>query len=77
MATGYGIGGQLRLACLGAVMAAGAIAPATRTGSAPFAKSSRNTRMPKRRPKIRPTLVAPMLPLPWLKMSTPRERATR
>ena len=32
---------------------------------------------PQRRPSTRPTLVAPMLPLPWRRMSTPRPRATR
>ena len=49
---------------------------AASTGNAPLEKSSTNTSTPKRRPSTRPTLVAPMLPLPWRRMSTPRKRAT-
>ena len=37
---------------------------ATATGNAPLAKSRKKTRIPKRLPRTRPTLVAPMLPLP-------------
>ena len=50
---------------------------ASATGPAPLAKSSANTNIPSRRPRTRPTLVAPMLPLPCSKILTPRIRATR
>ena len=40
--------------------------------AAPLAKSRKKTKMPKRRPSTLPTLVAPILPLPCWRMSTPR-----
>ena len=45
------------------------------TGTAPFRKSSRKTSTPNFRPRTRPALVAPMLPLPAWKRSTPRSAA--
>src|SRR5262245_52165913 len=51
--------------------------PLAATGTAPLAKSSTKTRIPYLRPRTRPTFVAPMLPLPAWKMSTPRARAMR
>ena len=67
-------------------MAAPPVASATRgssaprraraVGSAPLAASSTSTIRPGATPSTRATLVAPMLPLPRDRMSTPRARAT-
>ena len=51
--------------------------PAISTGMAPLSRSSAKTIRPNLRPSTRPTLVAPMLPLPFSKMFTPRARAIR
>ena len=45
--------------------------------TAPFTASSANTKFPAPLPTTRFTLVAPGLPLPVAKMSTPCARATR
>ena len=47
---------------------------ATMTGKAPFAASSRSVTTPSRMPTARATLVAPMLPLPAARTSTPAQR---
>jgi len=44
---------------------------ATRAGTNPFATSSRMTGIPYRGPNVRQTFVAPMFPLPTVRMSTP------
>ena len=45
-----------------------------RTAREPFATSARSVRTPKRTPTVRATFVAPMLPLPRDRTSTPRDR---
>ena len=50
---------------------------ASRTASRPLPTSKAQTSSPNLRPKTRATLVAPMLPLPTRRMSTPLLRATR
>ena len=49
---------------------------ASHTANHPFSASRANTRYPHSFPRIRPTLVAPMLPEPWARMSTPQARAS-
>ncbi len=44
---------------------------ASRTGPAPLAKSRKKTRKKYGKPRSRPTLVAPTLPLPIARMSLP------
>jgi hypothetical protein len=44
---------------------------ATRAGTKPFATSSKMTGIPYRGPNVRQTFVAPMFPLPTVRMSTP------
>ena len=46
-------------------------AATTRAGTKPFATSSRMTGLPYRGPNVRQTFVAPMFPLPTVRMSTP------
>ena len=47
-----------------------------KTGRNPLSASPISTAIAKPRPSARATLVAPMLPLPTLRRSTPRARAT-
>ncbi len=48
---------------------------ANQTANHPFRASKRKTKYPHFFPRTRPTLVAPMLPLPFFWMSTPWQRA--
>ena len=49
---------------------------ATSAGTSPFAMSKSMTGTPYRQPNARQTFVAPMLPLPVLRMSSPRSART-
>ncbi len=51
--------------------------PAIATGMAPFATSSKKHTSPSRRPRTRPTLVAPTFLEPCSRMSMPRKRPIR
>ena len=49
---------------------------ATNAGTKPFAVSSKTAGRPSRRPYTRQTFVAPMLPLPFVRTSSPRKMRT-
>ena len=49
----------------------------TRTATQPFNASTRRTRIPAGFPRTRSAFVAPMFPLPTLRISMPFTRATR
>src|SRR5208283_3321690 len=56
---------------------AGNILGAKNTGANPLAASISNTMMPGHLPSVRITFVAPILPLPTVRMSIPRALAQR
>ena len=49
---------------------------ATKAGTNPLSVSRTTTAIPRPGPKVRHTFVAPMLPLPTVRMSTPRNQRT-